>query len=406
MTNRKQLVLLNAVAILSFILCWIWLGFELSEEAMFSSNDSGSYLDVAKWILQGEETLATSIRPIFYPILIGIPYLIFGATGIWVLQFACWLITVNLTFLSAKKWSNNPRVGWLATIGIILNLSFIALTFHALTEVVTTALLAVLFYHVVSYSKKYDEVKFGVKLLLIFVALTLVKPAFFYPTIFCFILVLFGYRKSYRVTPKKLIFPLLIIIPILLQMTIVQVRHGSFTVSKIAGVTFEHYYYAQCVRNIEGIEDNQESIAFVDEMSSGERKDYILEHKGVFVAQFAENVILNLKSDPVFLDGEYVDKSDLAFNYMRYYNVFALLVNVLGIALLSILFLRAFFKRDKEVWIPLLCIGGLSSYFLFTTGLSFWQGDRLVLPAIALWMPLFAVLFYRSGTDLLRRIRK
>lgn len=406
MSDRKQLIILNTVAVASFVFCWIWLGFELSEEAMFTTSDSRSYLEVTKWMFFGDETISTSVRPVLYPTLMGIPYLVFGVIGVWILQFACWLLSVNLTFLSAKKWSNNRTVGWIAATIIILNLSFIALTFHALTEVVATALLSVLCYHVVSYSKRYNQAQFGFKLLLIFVLLTLIKPVFYYPTLLCLILIIFAYRKHYRLSPKKLLFPLLIIVPILLQMIFVQVKHGSFAVSTIAGVTFKNYYFAQCVRGIEKTEDEQSSIQFVNEMNSEERLNYMLDNKGVFVVQFAENLILNIKADPVFLESDFVKKSKTSYSFMQLYNLFSLLVIVIGTILLVLLFLFAFFKRNKEMWIPLFCIGGLSSYYLFTTGLSFWQGDRLVLTSIALWIPLYSVLFYQVGSKLALRFKK
>ncbi|MFK7785498.1 MAG: hypothetical protein AB8B56_10295 [Crocinitomicaceae bacterium] len=354
---KKQLVILNILAVAFFFACWFLLGFELSDPMMFKTADSESYLAVAEWIFGGEETFSTSTRPVLYPALLGGSYFAFGEIGVWLLHFACWLLSINLTFISTQKWSKSPIVAWISAVLILGNLSFISLTFHALTEVVTTALLSVLFYHVVSYWKRYNEVQFGVKLLLIFVLLTLVKPAFFYPTIVCLVLMLFAYRKMYLQAPKRLIYPILVIVPILLQMSIVQSHHGSFKVSKIAGITFKYYYFAQCVRTIEGINE-QESKDFVEPMTSSEQMDYLLDNKGVCVKQFAENVILNMKADPDFLKKEYSKGSDVAFSYMRLYNLFGLCVNLLGGALLSVLFLRAFFKRNREVWVPLLCVGG------------------------------------------------
>lgn len=391
---NKQFVILNTLAVLFFFTCWFVLGFELSDEVMFKTADSESYLAAAGWIFDGKETFSTSTRPLLYPALFGGAYFAFGKVGVWLLHFACWLLSVNLTFFGVRKWSKNNTVSWISAILIIGNLSLIAMTFHALTEVVTTALLSLLFYHVVSCSKRYNQVQFGVKLSLILVLLTLVKPVFFYPTILCLIIVLFAYRKTYLQFPKRLIYPLLVIAPILLQMTIVYSLHGSFKISKIGGITFKYYYLAQCVREVEGMTE-EESINFVESMDSEQYKDYILANKGVFARQYAENVVLNMKAEPVFIGEEYVKKSEIAFGYMKFYNLFGLLVNVLGCVLMAFLFLRAFFKRNREIWIPLISIGGLLCYFLFATGLSFWQGDRLVLPAIALWVPLYAVLFHQ-----------
>lgn len=406
MSNKKELVLLNSIAIAGFMICWMWLGFELSDRTMFFGADSQDYLEVANWLYHGEDTVFTSTRPVLFPALIGFMSFFGGVIGIWILHFGCWLLTVNLTFLTVKKWTEKKTVAWIAALIVIANLSFIALTFQGLTEVVTTALLSLLCYHVISNRGQFNHLRFGQKLLLILVLLTLIKPSFYYPTLVCLIFILFAYRKQYRAAPLKILYPILIIVPILLQMTLVQMRHGSFTVSKIGGLTFTNYYFSQCVRNIEAIEDNQESIAFSEALTSDEKQAYILEHKGVFMVQFIENIVLNIKADPSFLDTKWSKQPESGFVFMRAYNGLSLIAHLLGSALFGLFFLISFFKRNKQMWIPLFCIGGLSSYYLFTTGLSFWQGDRLVLPTMALWIPLYAALFTSVATKLLMRLKR
>lgn len=405
MTLRKQLFILNALALMSLSLGCLWLNLELSERAMFFGADSKDYLSVANWMFYGDETVFTSTRPLLYPLLMGIPYSIFGVTGIWILHFGCWLITVNLTFLTVRKWTNHQVVAWIAAGIIVLNLSLISLIFQGLTELVTTALLSILCYHVVSSRDAFGQARFGQKLLFILVLLTLVKPSFYYPTLLCMAVTLFVYRKQYRLTIKKLIYPLLIVVPILLQMTLVHVRHGSFTVSKIGGLTFTNYYFSQCVQKIEELADNQASIAFSETMNSDQKMDYLLTHKGVFVVQFVENIVLNIKADPSFLEIETKKQPQSTYAFMRFYNLLSLFVHILGSAMLVLLFFIAFFKQEKQIWIQLFIIGGISSYYIFITGLSFWQGDRLVLPAIALWVPLYAALFYGFGSKLMMRLK-
>lgn len=405
MSSRKHFYILNSLAIITFVLAWFWLDLELSERAMFFGADSKDYLQVANWMFYGDETMFTATRPLLYPLLMGIPYALFGVTGVFLLHVACWLITINLTFLSVKAWTNNQAVAWGAAVVILLNLSLIALVFQGLTELVTTALLSILCHHVVSYRGKFNHLRFGQKLLLLLVLLTLVKPSFYYPTLFTLLILLFAYRKQYRLNPKKLIYPVLIVVPILLQMALVQVRHGSFTVSKIGGLTFTNYYFSQCVQKIEGLGDHQTAIAFSETMNSDQKTDYMLAHKGVFGVQFIENIVLNVKADPSFLVMKSKQSPPSAYGFMRNYNLLSLLVHLAGSALFALLFLMAFFQRNKQVWLPLFIIGGISSYYIFITGLSFWQGDRLVLPSIALWVPLYAVLFTSVGSRILARLK-
>lgn len=389
-TNKKQLLQLNTVALLVYILFCVFYGFNLSEEIMFSSTDSKGYLEVSNWIFNGEATQYTEKRPLLYPLLIGIPYQVFGVFGIWGLQVLCWLGTINFVFFGVKKWSNSIVLAWFSSVFIMLNLSLIILTFQGITEIVTTALLAYFFYFIGSNRKERKSLYFIHGILLILIALTLVKPLFYYPTLIVLVLLPIFYLKQYRKRPRVILKLVLILLPLLLQMTLVKVRHDTFKVSAIGSETFTNYYFSKCVRDIDGL-DNIESVAHSNGLNTDEKIDYMIEHKGVFAFQFFENLSLNIKGDPLYFRPK-EGVTSLPYSFMIHYNNVTFPLHLLGVLLMLTTIFLSLRKKEYDNLVPVLFIGGLSSYFIITSGLSFWQGDRLVLPSIALWVPLYAVL--------------
>ena len=393
MSTKTQLIFLSVLALSFYFICWIWLDFELSLESMFSSTDSKGYLEIINWMFDGTETLYTDKRPMLFPILIGIPYQIAGAIGIWIFQIICWLLTINFTFLGAKKWSGKQSIAWISAGVIAINLTLISLTFQGLTEIVTCTLLSIFFYHITSFKRNSNSTKFGNLAVLILISLTLVKPLFYYPTLLAILLLIIAYAKQYRRNPKLIIYPLIILLPLLLQMTFVKVNYGSFTVSTIGKDTFTNYYFSKCVSDIDHMTIDQ-SIDYSNKMSTDEKVNYMLENKGEFAFQFFENIELNIKGEPIFLKKNHARRSTAGYSFMTAYNQLCFPFHILGALLLIVSSIIAFFKKEYQMLIPLLFVGGLSSYFIITSGLSFWQGDRLVIPAIAIWVPLYVTLIY------------
>jgi hypothetical protein len=158
--HKKQVIQLNGVAIFMFALFCILQDFPLSEEVMFFSADSKGYLEVSNWIFSGEETNYLIKRPLLYPLVVGLPHQLFGIYGIWGIQALCWLSTVNFLFFGVKKWTGKSSISWLVAVLFLLNFSLMALTFHAITEIVTTTLLAYFFYFIVSNRKKRTSIYF------------------------------------------------------------------------------------------------------------------------------------------------------------------------------------------------------------------------------------------------------
>lgn len=393
MSTKKQLLILILISSAFYFICWTYFGFELSEEMMFSSTDSKGYLDVVNWIFGGNETIYTAKRPLLFPLIIGLPYQLFGVAGIWILHFCCWLLTISFTFSGLKKWTNNSTIAWIASSILILNISLIALTFQGITEIVSTALLSLFFYHIARGKKNESKTRFGNIAVLILVLLTLVKPLFYYPTLIGITILLIVNFKVYIKNFKSIIYPVIIVLPLLFQMTFMKVNHGTFAVSTIGKETFNNYFFAKTVRDIEGL-DEEESQEFVHELSRQQQKDYLMQNKGMFIKEFFQNIEFNIKGEPMYLTSDFAPKSILGFEFMAAYNRTTFPLHILGLLLLIITSIVLYIRKEYSLMFQIVFIGGLSTYYIITSGISFWQGDRLVLPSIALWAPLYVFLIY------------
>src|SRR5690606_2081108 len=109
---------------------------------------------------------------------------------------------------------------------------------------------------------------------------------------------------------------------------------------------------------------------------------------------FTQNIKDNITADPPFLmpTGEtgnlYLYTLMLKFNRL-YYHVHLIFIPIYLIAV--VLFI------NQKDYIPLIITSAfyfLGAYYIIVTGISFWQGDRLVLPSISIWSSVYPYLFF------------
>mgnify|MGYP000710383924 CR=1 FL=1 len=397
--SRKELIIINVICILAYALFWWALEFELSKEVVLSSNDSNSYLAVTDWIFGGEVTGHTGKRPILFPLLMGLPYKLFGLSGIWFLQFLFWLVGINLCVHAITKWTNNKIYGWIVLTILLSNLSLMAMTFHALTEVPTFFFLSVLLYFIVYKIDKFKTIYFIHGVLLILVLLTLIKGAFYYLVLLCIAILVLFYGRQYLKTPRSLFFFGLILLPLLGQMTLVKSLHGEFVVSTIGSDTFKNYYFARAVTEIEG-RDRAEVLAEVENLNSNEIQSYILDHKRGFYNQFTRNIRENVTGESVYLDLGKATRSPKAGSYMHSMNELSYYIHWFGLLAILWSLIISFRAKNFLAVFQIVLLSSLTYYYILTTGLSFWQGDRLVLPIIAIWSTLYVAMI----ASLIRKI--
>lgn len=362
--------------------------FRAVDDLLLFSPDAQTYFDCGSEFFNWSQVGSSEIRPFLYPVFLRITHTIGGATFVVILQLAMWLVTGNLVYYAIRRWTNSYLF---AAIGVLLfaaNLSLIVYAFHGLTEVITSLGLAFLCYYLSGRRKSAFELGDYFTILTVLSLLTVIKPLFWYP--FLGVLVI-GLPMVYRQLVRSKRFALrmlLILLPLLIQLTTMEVKYNHFGISKIGSITFDRYLFAQGYGHLEELE-HEEALRQVEQMTSGEKRQYMLDHAHYFVYRWRMNMDENVGAIATFLELSPRYKKTSYADYMTDYNTVHRNVYkwfFLGFLLTALLLL---FKRKFMSHWPLWLLGAILYYCLFASGISFWQGDRLVIFTLPLWIVLY-----------------
>jgi len=143
-----------------------------------------------------------------------------------------------------------------------------------------------------------------------------------------------------------------------------------------------------------------------DPLSNSEVIKYLIQHPTHTMAVYWNNLHENICSGNPYISNKKnhsLSKWTGNLNTNFFYSIHCFMF----ILWLLYLFLMIKKKYSSEYLFVLFC-GILSYYILLTSGLTFWAGDRLVSPAVALWGSLYPIIifsFYKwiqGNLDLLR----
>ena len=393
--SHYHLLLLNIISIVFYAIIFFNLKVTIASDIMFSTPDAGTYKNVADWLMFGIETESVSTRPILYPLIILITTYIGGVYGLWFLQFVFWLVSINLTYQIIKQITQSNLYSYIGALFLMSNLSLIALTLHGLTEITTVFLLSVLIFYIAKKKEDYSSIYFFQICVFILVLLTVVKPTFTIPLLILLLIVFpIFYLRKYLKNPVKFLKLSLILLPLIIQLSIIKTKYGEVKVSLIGSNTLREYIIPQGIEKIEEISFEEAKIksrAF----NQKEQFDYLSSHIVTYTGLFFTNIRDNLKGSPTFLlyPKGYEHKQMAKFE-TKYNRVF-LVLNILFTALIISLLILLFKNRDISSFVFLFSSFSLLQYYIFVTGISFWQGDRLTLPAIAICACIFPItVFY------------
>jgi hypothetical protein len=168
-------------------------------------------------------------------------------------------------------------------------------------------------------------------------------------------------------------------------------KHGEFKVSKIGSVTLARYFIAQGIAQVDGI-DFQNARIKSEKLSSRERLIFLTTHFRTNYNNFTDNIKDNIQGAPTFLNFPIPGKNPKSTIFMFNFNKISLLLHRIFFVLGILLMIQLWRKSQFELVIPMMILFVLNIYLIVMTGISFWQGDRLTLPAIALWAVLYPVL--------------
>ncbi len=363
---------------------------------MFSSPDAKEYLSVGNEFFHLSEVGYSETRPFLFPLVIKSINSIFGINGIWLIQFGFWLISVNLIYYCILNFTQNKFLSVLGFILIGANLSFLSLTYHALTEVSVIFILTVLLYYFSKARNKNESLNSIFLFLAGFSILSVIKPLFFIPFIITGIIAIVFFGKEIFFKVKNVLLIGLILLPIVLQVSVMKLKYGSLQVSRISTLTFKKYFVAELINNL-NVEENandswQKSVDQSMALSNGKIVTLLTENKTKVVHQFAHNVYENLNGFPTFLSfPETNSNSSFLLSFMIGFNHVFFFIHLLFLPLLTIVIFNLIRERKTQKLLVFTSLLVIHLYIIFSSGISFWSGDRLLLIDIPIWITLYAM---------------
>jgi 4-amino-4-deoxy-L-arabinose transferase-like glycosyltransferase len=261
-----------------------------------------------------------------------------------------------------------------------------------LTEVITVFFLTLAFAYLAWKKERLKEVKTIHYLILILGLLTLVKPLFYLPFLgVVFIILPIFYFKQYQSKPRHLIRLLLVLLPVILQLGIMKVKHNEMTISTIGSITFKNYYFLRGVAAIEEME-LEDAALFIEDYSSADQQAYIMDHKTEFYELLTSSIEENIRSGSIYLI--MTNKNEGWAQYMYNTNDYYYSFHKFFLFLFIPILIALLYFKDYSSFVLIAFPGLIVLYILITSGISYWQGDRLVLPAIGIWMSLYVFMGY------------
>jgi len=395
LTNKRasQFIFLNLCLIIFYFLIYLSLKISANDIIMFSSPDSRDYLSIGNWIFEHIDTDQTLYNPILYPFILKLSLILFGVKGIWLLQFFFWIASINFLFYAIKQVTNK-LIAFIGAGVLSVNLSYIALTIHALTDVMVTFTICAFIFYLSKRIKDFKKSRSFCIVLLFFSFLSIIKPVFFPVFLFLIFLVfpVFYFKDFSRNKNKFLLF--IALMPIILQLSLMVFRHNTFNLSAKGDLTFKNFYFAQGFAEVNKI-SLDEAIEIVKSQSSKSMLFFILDNKTVFVTNFFYNIISeNITGRPTFLDYPPGYRHVIFYIIMIIQNWFFLILHLLF--LIPCLYLIFLLKKTKS------SILGFYSFLLFLfyylvliMGIAFWQGDRYIIAFQPLWIILYSMVSFK-----------
>lgn len=391
----KEAFILNGVLVSYFLLIVFNSSFRPTSELLLFFSDAQEYFSCGKEFYDVSQQGTSITRPFLYPTLLTFFYQLGGPVSVVIFQFICWTISANCIYFGLKKFFQTNWIPKVAVLIFSLNISLISYTFHGLTELVTTLLVSILTYVLISNKNLKFDGKLYLKIVFILSLLVVVKPLFFYPYI-CTVLIGGVIVAKKFIQPKFLLIFLLTLSPVIFQLTMMKIKYNVFKISLIDSKTFVNYWIAQGIREIENIEDVETSQLIAKSFSSDEKVNYLWNHKSTFVRLYFTNITENVDAyESNFLLPNYT--SNRYYRFMDKYNLMFFWISIPFLIGYLILFFRLLYRKELLKNWSLFFIGTLFYYIVFASGISFWQADRLIVFSIPLWITTYFMLLSHSN---------
>jgi len=379
-----------AILLLGLVYVGVVFGFGYGghvSETMLSLQDARQYQAVADWLVHGGPTRATLIRPVLYPLLLALSELAGGMCGLWIVQILLWLAGGVLLFGALRTLTQRTGAAVVGLLVYASNLTLILLTLHAMPETLVTFGLTA-YVWVTAARHRLGTERTLLILLALSAALAATKPS--YVGLFLVIAAIEAVRLV-RLSSSRTARAMWIVaacLPVFLQLGIMASRHGVLGLSTIGGAAIRRYAGPELYRQLHG-GSLGEARAQVEPMSDRQLASMALASPGTTVGVWLRLVRKNIRSRSPVTDipAPHPGLSELMQRLNASYFVLHLVMLLPTLALMAVLINRRHWQEVAQL--ALLAVPVV--WVMATAGLTFLQGDRIVLPSLPVWISLYAV---------------
>lgn len=352
-------------------------------DVLFSSPDAVSYGQVSNWLFRKSADYSNlAVRPFLYPLFLGLRY-VFSGYGIWFIQAVLFFVSAWLTYKAVFAFTGRKILAILSYLFIITNISLQLLTTHALTEIFSLFLVSVWIY-VFGKTKK-TGYRNGFLLLFLLSLLTVVRPVFIVGLLLYSFYYIGWCLSQKRLDQRKIGIIILCLAPVLIQMVLMKAYFNSWQVSNISSYTLKNYLVSRVYALNNNLpSDLSGANKAVSAWSDTRVYAYMLSQLPMTIKTYVRSIIdwnllerTNFSKNPLVLDISQIEN-----------NLYMLLHVLFGIGIVFVMKSKSMKSCVKK---NILVLYAFSSVIILTSGISFWQGDRLVVTALPLWLTAYAL---------------
>lgn len=386
-------IVLNIISLMIYFYVVCLMGFPgVLDKTLLIDVDSQEYLEVGNWLFGVSDTQATAIRPFLYPALLKLSSSISFPYGIWFLQWIFWTATINLVFFSCRAMVNNTVFSFLAAVLVSINVSLISFTLYALAEITATLLLSVYGFVLLKYYRAYATQRVFLIIVLISSLLTVVKPV--YSLLLWCVLILYPLSpvKKYFAGKWYILLFIAVLSPVFTQLAIMKIKHNTVGISCVGEINIKVYYFPAVYAQAHHIDFPAAREAVKNCSRADDVLSFVLTHKKLCAVEYVRIIISNIDTSSPYVD--YPGAHTFLPYYVRVTNRVYFYLHLIMFLPVVICCIRSFVNFRPE---SVMYLGLASPVYLliFTSGICFMDGDRIIIPMLPLSVMLYGFTFFK-----------
>lgn len=398
-SNRTQL-LFEALFICVVVFLWGLFTFlnssgENSLAYFTITSEATSYLEVAGWLFRKlslqDIYYSLSIRPIGYPLLIGVLFK-FGAVSMLVVQVALWFVAQRAIFSIIFEKTNNIIFALIGTVISVTCIAHLLMTHYLLSEALNLPLIAASLFFVHRYVLT-NKFNYGAVSIFFLALNSIVRPAESY----VFMIVLLFFLINYRKSLVKIIIIILCTAPVILQLTLMilvfDIASLSINDSRTIDLFLLSRVDSQQTNNSIQItrllrqnsscmkiftDKNPDEIKKYKTCVNNQLKEYLTTEPVATLKALIFNMHKNMQEETTFVS----EKSLILYKISSLQNVIlcyaGLVISLIYFGYILLKLSNKKINNFNEIGYELFLILTIVIHLL-QCGVSFWQGDRLTL---------------------------